>query len=162
MPERCDTEALARRIEDLYAARRPVAAAVLHFRAQTKVVKRVAGCPSDSGIRVTPNESIVVQAGETYSFVLTQPNPGSPVAMLQGAVGDDLASLTTTSLGTAGMQAKVQFGKKAKGRYALQATDSTGEFSEIVQIFVKAAPPEKKKDDATDKPKPAASAAADS
>lgn len=159
---RCDTEQLALRIEDLYAARRPVAATVLHFRAQTKVVRRVAGCPSDSGIRVTPSESIVVQAGETYSFVVTQPNVGSPVAMLQGALGEDLGSLTTTSLGTAGLQAKVQFGKKAKGRYVLQATDSTGDFSESVQIFVKGAPPEKKKDDAADKPKSAASAAGDS
>ena len=147
----CDAAAIAKQVERLYAARRPVVATVLHFRAQTKTVRRVSGCPSEAGIRLTPNETVVAQAGDSFNFVVTQPNPGAPVALLQGAQGADLATLTTSSLGAAGLQAKVQFGIKAKGRYTLLATDSSGDFRDSVQIIVKPA----KNDDAN---KPAAKA----
>jgi len=161
MVDRCDADELARMVEDVYAARRPVVATVLHFRSQAKAVRRVTGCPSEQGVQVTPNETVIAHAGDSVSFVVTQPGAGVPVAMLQGAQGDDLATLKTDSLGTAGLKAGIKFGDKAKGRYTLLATNSTGEFSESVLIVVKAAPADdkKKNDDTADKPKPAASAA---
>lgn len=153
--DRCDSAALAEGIEDLYARRRPVVATILHFRAQARAVRRISGCPSDVGVRVTPNETTLVSAGDSMTFIVNQPKPGLPVTVLQGAQGDDLAVLKTTSLGAAGMQAQIQFSKKAKGRYTLLTTDSTGEYSESVLIVVKAA----SASEAAEKPKPAASAA---
>lgn len=136
-PDRCDAQAMAMWIEDLYDARRPVAAAVLHFRSQTKAVRRVAGCASDAGVHMTPNETLSAQAGETVTFIINQPKPGTPVAVLQGTAGDDFGMLSVDSLGNAGLKAQVKLGKKAQGRYTLLATDATGEYSESVLIVVK-------------------------
>ncbi|MFG6486396.1 hypothetical protein ACG04R_06920 [Roseateles sp. BYS78W] len=144
-PDRCDAQALALLVEDLYDARRPVVAAVLHFRSQTKAVRRVAGCASDAGVHMTPNDTLSAQAGETVTFIINQPQPGTPVAVLQGTPGDDFGTLSVDSMGNAGVKAQVKFGKKAQGRYTLLATDSSGEYNESVLIVVKPAKGEAEK-----------------
>jgi len=76
---------LARQTELLYAARRPVAQAVLNFRQLARLSTSAPECADQALIRVTPNEARVALAGETVKYIVSQKATGkNPIAVLDG------------------------------------------------------------------------------
>jgi hypothetical protein len=136
----CDARHLAKITEDLYAARRPVKAAVLHFRSETRIARNAPECSPDGGLRVTPDEVVLAYAGEEVAFIVAPaPNGaiGGPVAVLQGS-SDGNAKLEYSTQGSPPYIARIKLGSKAEGRYTFVITDANGTSSQAIPIVVKA------------------------
>lgn len=159
----------ARLTEALYAARRPVLQELQNFRRRTRAVLQVPECAELAPLRLVPNDVLVVQAGASATYLVTQRDPGNPIVVLQGAqegatsaTGAKLTFTAVEGSTPSRFKAVVDVGAQAPRRtLRIVASDSTGKAYLSVPIVVgggvaKAAAADKPK---AENPIPPASAA---
>lgn len=150
----CGTH-LAEQTEYLYAARRPVVHRLLAFRAVARSVAATPECAALAVLRVTPNDVVRARPGDTISYIMSERDQKSPLAVLQGPTDATTGAKFSVSplMGTSLYVAKVELGSgMPEQTIQLVVGDSKGIASQTLPIVIGPAL----------KPAPAASAAGSS